>query len=176
MELETQVRREAACWECTSLIPGTMVRSQTKLPLRTMSEFMAPNWKASVSKPTAYITTREYRDVSDWGSWWGPLWCPGAVYNWFCSSLNAGLLIAGPMFHLWQYTKDQALCLTQTAEWSWPWWRGCWVSQPSSMKVRELTTPFVSYGLAQTQRGCSPDPHHLWQLGKLPTRSWAQEG
>ena len=42
---------------------GILVRSQPKLPMRVMSEFMGKQWQGSVLMSLAHITTREHGDV-----------------------------------------------------------------------------------------------------------------
>lgn len=55
---------------------GVLVRSQPKLSLRVMSEFMDMKWQGSVLMSLAHITTRE---VPGWSSCLGPPGCQWAV-------------------------------------------------------------------------------------------------
>lgn len=48
MELVTQRWRQVASYEWPALPPAAMVRCQSKLPLRAMSEFVAMQWQGSV--------------------------------------------------------------------------------------------------------------------------------
>jgi hypothetical protein len=59
---------------------GILVRSQPKLPMRVMSEFMGKQWQGSVLMSLAHITTREHGEVPGWSSCLGPPGCPWAVY------------------------------------------------------------------------------------------------
>lgn len=87
----------------------------------------------------------------------GPCGCQGVVPNCPCPSLDAVLWKAG-------------LCLTEKAQWSWPWWEG----------AGELTLPGICRGMAQEQRSCpsspTPRPRHLWQLGKQSTEGFMGPG
>lgn len=58
--------------------------------------------------------------------------------------------------------------------------RQCYEAGPGGKGVGELTLPPICHGMAQAQRLMPfiltlPIPCHLWQLGKLPMGSWAQE-
>jgi hypothetical protein len=74
-----------------------MKRSQPELLLTAVSESVATKRQRLVS--VVHITTREHKDVPDWGSSWGPRGCPGVVHNWPHLSPVAALVTAGPAPH-----------------------------------------------------------------------------
>jgi hypothetical protein len=69
--------------------PATWVESQSKLPLKAMSESVATQRLGFLWMFVAHITTREREDVPGQGSCQGPQGCPRAVQNWTCPSLDA---------------------------------------------------------------------------------------
>lgn len=75
-----------------------MVRSQSMLQLRDMSESVA-TWQKSVSMSMAYIITREHVNVLGPGSRRKTTSLSRAGHNWLCPLLVVVLWRAGPISH-----------------------------------------------------------------------------
>lgn len=98
------------------MLPVVIVRSQSKLLLKVMSESVDMHCHGLVLMSLAHFTTRKYGDVPGWGSSRRSPGYPEDVQNWTCPSLDVALWRADLIFHLWQHSGEQVLHLTQAAQ------------------------------------------------------------
>lgn len=79
-------------WEGPISAPGAMARSQPKLLLMAMPEYVDTQWQESALMSMARITVRN--DGDGLGIHRGPCECPGFMHNWLYLSLDVTFRIA----------------------------------------------------------------------------------